>query len=573
MYMPVRPRPKKTNIIRSRSGCKSCRERRTKCDEQKPSCGTCTRLRKPCESVCPELRFHVVTGPSPSYIASEGPKAGSSVTGEERNGVGHDGLWIPDLDLVKSLQHTERDVFYTTYWEDVCLPAVHPMFAPISLSAWDKPMLKDTILALSSCNLSRIRPDRKGSSSSHIGIFSPNLIHQTRSQLYYSSAIEKFVALKRADVQSNATTIFIVLVLFAYIESSMGNFQGFQCHVQGLANFAIELPEVIGDTTIKALLTAWMQVRFVVWWARAYFSTIYIHRGLPPVHLPRLLDGCFESIQARRVLVLSIMCESHRLNSRNMLGHWCQAEGRDLTVEAHHESTSDASETIYLQLGEQAKKLGEWLLHLPSSEQPVPLGQSEVLHSACNLQYSDVPIRFISHDAALNFSYYVVARIMQCTSSLRQFQHPNSDQYEPSCSEEETWIRVLLRIAKATSMKDSISKNTYTIGFSGLMLPAILRCQNVSLGIEIQNWLESLERLQPTEEGAFPVYQTLGVVKAINQQRMIGREIFGVTLSTDDAGGTPKFTAYNSQSISSLLLHGRCPVSGKFLTESVSIDL
>jgi hypothetical protein len=162
---------------------------------------------------------------------------------------------------------------------------------------------------------------------------------------------------------------------------------------------------------------------------------------------------------------------------------------------------------------------------------------------------------------------------MQCTSLLRQLQNPCLNQFRPLCAEEEVWIEFLVRIANSVNLEDSISKNTYTIGFSSLMLAAILRCNNVSLGFEIENWLEMFRRLHPTEEGAFPVYQTLGVVKAVNQQRMMGREIFGVTLPLDDAGGKPKFTAYNSQSISPLLLQGRCLVAGKLFTESVLIDL
>src|SRR5699024_10640303 len=167
-----------------------------------------------------------------------------------------------------------------------------------------------------------------------------------------------------------------------------------------------------------------------------------------------------------------------------------------------------------------------------------------------------------SHDAALNFAYYVVGRIMQCTSSLRQRQNQDPHQYEHTCNkEEEPWVQLLLRIARGTNIQTSISRNSYTIGFSGLLLAAILQCQSLSLSIEIQEWLETLQSMQPTEEGAFPVYQTLGVVKAIISQRMMGREIYGVTLPVDDGGGTPKFTAYNSQPINNLLFHGRCRIS------------
>lgn len=476
---------------------------------------------------------------------------------QESNQARQDSPGIPGMDLIKSLQHTERDVFYSTYWEDACLPAVHPMFKSISLSAWNRPMLRDAILALSSCHLSRLNPDRRSLSSSnmvHTGTFSPNLVHQTRSQLYYSSATKKFITMDRTGYHSDAMIAFTVIILFAYIECSMGNFQGFYCHVQGLANSVMELRQAIGNTTLKALLAACMQVRYVVWWARVYFSALDVHLELPSVPLPKVLEGSFGSIQERRVMALSIMCESHRLNFKEALSHWS--------------SQFECNELNYLQLAEEAKKSDEWLLHLPPSEQPLDSRDPD-----CNLDNSNAPIYFQSHDAALNFAYYVVGRIMQCTSSLRQLQNQNTHQYEYTYNEEEPWVHLLLRIAKGTNIQTSISRNSYTIGFSGLLLAAILRCQSLSLGIEIQEWLETLQAMQPTEEGAFPVYQTLGVVKAIIYQRMMGREIYGVTLPVDDGGGTPKFTAYNSQPISTLLLHGRCRVSNEFFTKCAFIGL
>lgn len=64
MYEPPNPRPKKTNITRSRLGCAPCRRKRrkvsashiprsivltvAKCDEQKPSCRRCVKASSPC---------------------------------------------------------------------------------------------------------------------------------------------------------------------------------------------------------------------------------------------------------------------------------------------------------------------------------------------------------------------------------------------------------------------------------------------------------------------------------------------------------------------------------------------
>ncbi|KAM3460516.1 hypothetical protein MY5147_004539 [Beauveria neobassiana] len=49
MYKPAPPRPKKTNITRTRTGCLECRTRRVRCDEKKPMCGRCERLGGDCK--------------------------------------------------------------------------------------------------------------------------------------------------------------------------------------------------------------------------------------------------------------------------------------------------------------------------------------------------------------------------------------------------------------------------------------------------------------------------------------------------------------------------------------------
>ncbi|OOF93891.1 hypothetical protein ASPCADRAFT_172767 [Aspergillus carbonarius ITEM 5010] len=570
MYRPAPPRPKKTDIVRSRNGCKSCRKRKTKCDEQRPTCGTCKRLGKICETIRPEFKFCMVPDPSargePCAPTPSSQELQPQFTSEQRS-LSHTSFG--NLDLIKSLQHVERDVFCSTYWEDSCLPALHPLFHWTSRLAGEHPILSDAILALSSCNLSRQHAERKTLSTSSMGSHSPSLVHQTRSQLYYSSAIRRFTALNQFDYQYNATMVLAVLILFAYVESSMGNFHGFNCHVEGLTRLLAELPESPADSMINALLTSWMQVRYVVWWARAYFSSIDVHQQLPSIPFPRSLTGEFNSIHERRVAALSIMCESHRINSQSILRHWSHGMRPKDPRQDGHQVNYQEYKTDYLLLSEQSKRLDDWLANLPPSEQPVYTDEAQY---SIESDDSNPAIQFQSHDAALNFAYYVVARIMQCTGILRNLHTQDLKDLGHECREEEPWIRVLLQIAKRADIHTSLTRNNYTIGFSGLLLAGLLRCQRLSLGLEIQNWLQKLQDLQPTEEGAFPVYQSLGVAKAINQQKTMGRDIFAVTQPLDDGGGTPKYTAYNSQSIDRLIFYGKCCLSGHLFMDCVSID-
>lgn len=473
------------------------------------------------------------------------------------------GPQIPDIDIIRSLQHTDRDVFYLTYWEDHCLPALHPIFYSVT-RLLELPVLKDAILALSSCNISRIDAERKLSRSlDTMGTFSPSLTHQMKSHLYYSSAIRKFSLLSQGDYQNNTTVVLIIPLLFGYIEASMGNFEGFYCHVRGVSSFLAELRDTTGISLFRGLLTASLQTQFLVWWARAYFSSLDVQQHLPSIAFPRDLELFPGSLHERRAVVLSILCESHRLNIKGTLKHWNQHTESSLVSFASEPQTNrEEFDDLLVRLENESKRLDHWFSLLPLSEHPLTGNTSETS-----------PILFRSHDAALNFAYYIVARIMQCTNFLHNISSHDPQHLGSECLEMEPWVRLLLRIAQGTNMHTSVIRNNYTIGFSGLLLAASLRCQNLPLSVEIEQWLQTLESMKPTEEGAFPVYQALAVVKAINQQRRIGCDVFGVSQPTDDGGGTPKLTGYHSQMIITLLVHGKLRDIGTLFTERIDFGI
>ncbi|KAJ5085479.1 hypothetical protein N7532_010250 [Penicillium argentinense] len=446
---------------------------------------------------------------------------------------------------------------------------MHPMFQALSRHCSEDSMLRDATLALSSCNFSRLHPDIKDTTNRYMGYFSPALVHQTRSQLYYSQAIRKFTALSEYECQNTPIVILTVLTIFAYIESSMGNFHGFNCHDQGMSSLLLNLNVSLKDPTLEALLAAWLQIRIVVWWGRAYFCSLQVLQHLPSALLPELLQDGSASPHRRRVTVLGIMCESHRLNFQRVLKHW---EPTNTEVSEHQEhlgEVEDYTQTIS-KLAMQSSELDIWVSELPPSDLPIE-NHGHLEGSEMNLQENS--IHFQSHEAALNYAYYVVGRIMQCTGLLEALRMNESPPSAHEFTEEEEWTLLLLRIVKGTDMQKSLTMNNYTIGFSGLLLTALLRCRSHSLGLEIQNWLQGLANLQSTEEGAFPLYQTLGVAKAINRQKEIYRDVLGATQPVDDDGGTPKFNAYNSQPISTLLFHGICKYSGALFSECVSIDI
>lgn len=474
---------------------------------------------------------------------------------------------MPNIAITVSLQRSEREIFYSAYWEDKCLPALHPMLRSTSNLVAKFPALQNAVLALSSCNLSRNDAERRSwDAIDYMGFYSPNMTHQSRSQQYYSSAIQKFTKLGRSEYRYNFTTILLILVLFAHIESTRGNLEGFNCHIKGLAAILeAEIDKLNRDQFLRDLITAWMQPQFQVWWARSYFSTLDFQQHQPSITLPLTLQRSLGSTHERRIAVLSIMCESHRLNVTTILDHWRYRTGSDqLGYESRYGSYYHDVDHCCMLLAEQSQKLDNWLLHLPLAEQPLYDGVSD--------NQTESSMIFESHDAALNYAYYALSRIMQCTGAFRLLETRDYYYSGDECYEAEPWVQLLLRIAEGIDMKKCVHQNNYTIGFSGLLLAALLRCQDLLSGRRIERWLQNLLELQPTEEGSFPVYQALAVTKAINRQRMIGRDVFAVSQPVDDGGGTPKLRSYNSQIIDTLLMHGRCRATGELFTDCISID-
>lgn len=444
---------------------------------------------------------------------------------------------------------------------------MHPIFQVLSRKFDDHSILTDATLALSSCSFSRLHPEQKVSVTNEMGSFSPHLIHQTRSQLYYSSAIGRFTSFSETDFLDNPTMVLTVLIVFAHIECSMGNFQGFYCHERGIISLLSHI-QIGSKTNLESLLAAWLQVRMVVWWARAYFCSLDVQRHLPSPLPPGVTVEGLAALQAQRVTVLSIMCESHRINFSALLRHW---DTGDFNTHAKGSyATDEEFEKTCFSLSQQGEKLDRWLEALPTSD--LPINEPNDSQEARDRDHL-TPIFFRSHEAALNFAYYTVGRILQCTGLLQTLQKSGAPYVPYQCHREESWTRLLVRIARGAKSETSLRMNSYTIGFSGLLLTALLRCQSQSLALEIRAWLQDLEVLKPTEEGAFPLYQTLRVVNTINLQKMTQRDVFAVTLPVDDEGGTPKVNAYNSQPISSLLFHGIDRHSGDLFTDCLPVNL
>ncbi|KAI2470816.1 hypothetical protein F4781DRAFT_159061 [Annulohypoxylon bovei var. microspora] len=574
MYKPAPPRPKQTSIVRARTGCRNCRARRKKCDEKRPACTACTRLGRRCDGYTTKLEFR--------NVSFRPTKSQDHQTQMDKSQISPGNS--PRIDMMIK---PSKQLFYMTVWENQCTPALHPVFHKLTRFQNLSPVIIDTMIALAARQLSRLLPqEREFNPLDNLGSsFRPDLAQQGISGEFSSSAMRNVAQWTSADLYHDSTTALAVLTLFCYLESLMSNFQGFYLHSAAVGTLLDMQQGLISKPSSYRpnLVAAWVQSKMHNWWRRFHFATPTFQRDHPPLTIkPTSLH--LSAVADTRVSVLMILCESYRLSAANFMSH-CE-DAVDIEATALHVDTVPsqtrqspslhqcrAFNILEEQLNCQRDALNDWYNQLSSLELPTDL--YTVAHSGVNYKSTPLqiqPLQFESHDAAMNFAYYVTARVVQYTEFLNNLEPSNremerSDTYNAA----EPWIIILLRIVAGIDWDTCIRLNTYTIGLSGLLLACVLRSNNSALGSWVQDWLSQRYREGCLEEGSFPIFQILQVLRIINQERTSGRHVYAVCQSIDDGGGIGKFDSYNSQRLGSVLVYGWCMNSSRFYSSHIGL--
>ncbi|RAQ64724.1 hypothetical protein COH20_008422 [Aspergillus flavus] len=582
MYKAAPPRPKKTNIIRTRSGCKPCRQRRVKCDEKKPSCTACTRLGRICEKYELDFQFRHVevspTKPSNTCRQINDNDSNNNIFDATSTSNYSDKLisWSTESSLspglawtnsVMQLNRSEKEQFYIAHWEDRCVKALRLLSHDISTLAHGYRPLKNSLLALSACSLSRSLPEMQAIKSNGT-LFKPNKNHLLYSQEHYGAAVREIARMLHGSTTCpSPTQILATLILLCYMESVLGNFKALHYHHDGIGRFIqLHLSRLSSDGLGSNLIAAWLQSKYQGWWLRMYFSTLHFQRYQTSLSAPLGIVSALYSSKARRAIITSIMSESHRVNTAAVLSLWRNTHGP-----AINSMSSSIDDCISL-LRTEEKKLDEWHSQLTPLELPTEsftsLGETQPSNGHIR------PLRFHRHPFAMNYAYYVVARIMQCACFLDALQQcASGDQAVPVNDESITcWMRILLRIVAGLSKAECATRNVYTIGISNLLVACILRCSDLDIGLWIQNWLRDLLSVPILEEGSFPISQALEIVRHVNKERRSGKDIYVIGVTEEDGGGNGKYFSYQSQTIYELVLLGRIQETGCLYSELVSVE-
>lgn len=474
-----------------------------------------------------------------------------------------------DFHLTHSRLDTERYLFYVTYWDKSCQPSLSSVFQQPPTPGHGSLILNDAILALSACNMSRACPEVLGCG----GVRRPNRTHHLQSQLFYCSAIRRLRKLGAAECRSNILHILAALVLLCYLESSMCNFHGYHCHLNGIHSLLnVDASDASNARIGREFLTTLEQVRYYNWWIRIHFSTLNFQGNQSLLHGSFSAFGEDDSPSTERTTFLAILCESYRLASKAFI-LWWQTHGSSFRstqqyLDPYGEDYTDLLKT-------ESQKLDIWVsrrraLGCPFDQYPPDIKSTSPRSSHSPSKHQ--PLCFLSHDAAMNHAYYAAARIIQ---SRRGFETSNTDNpfFQGRDDVQESWMVLLLRTVAGIDFTHCARQNVYTIGISGLLLACILQGISVTAGVWIESWLEDFHHATHVpEEGSLPISQIIRIVAAINRQRQQrDYDIFAISLVEEDDGGKGKFSSYANQNLDEIVLYGRCRRTGRAVSERVSV--
>ena len=581
------------------------------CDEKQPSCSACVRRGNKCEAITPNFDFHdgfmlgakrrgVYHNKRKTTHSKELPTQGTTAQDELYLSGSDDYLiepnhpdgaptpaphliddeWLscsppsprsltttfPSLlpnQLIRSLGRSENELFYLTHWEKSCVQSLPSFQTQITTMAEEHAPLLQALLALSACNMSRSLPEgtegRTETSPSQV-IYRPRRDLLLSSQHYYGTAIKQIARTISQGTSSSISHILAAMVLFCYFESAMGNFASFACHTQGADTFInTHLREISSNPIGCELIAAWVLAKYHTWWLRMNFSSFSFQLNQGSLCLSPDISNMLRSINAQRVIVTSILCESYRLNNIALLQlgpYGTQTSG--VTVEE-----------CIASLRIESRRLDEWHAELPQSEFPIESFPGLIDHDEGDIR----PLMFKSHYFAMNYAYYACSRIMQCTALLQELRSTRGQSNEPENKEVNYWMALLVRIVSGLNKQDCFKGNVYSIGISSLLAACLLRCQNLTIGRWIEKWLHEWSISSILEEGSFPIFQALEAIRLINEDKAAGNDIYALALPDDDGGGTGKYMSYNSQHFDNMVTLGRRGTSGRLYSELVPINI
>ncbi|KAF4544528.1 uncharacterized protein LTHEOB_6098 [Lasiodiplodia theobromae] len=586
MYGPAPARVKKTNIVRTRSGCALCRQKRRKCDEARPSCGRCADRGQACEYGI-AWEFRDATGWAAQRVHQQATDDSGGLVfmdlgiGSPFNfDPGDDQLFLDwpspsslPVPLVPSpplaaLSVPER--MYLAHFSVIVLDTI-----PGGLHALEQEMLslspvRHAAISLAAASLANLHGRYDGSR------WIPHQSHAAHALDHASKASE--ASSNIPPEQAVATTLLLL-----YMKVDLDTVENWCSHFHNLEATVLENHLTLAQTELGLqLLRSYLH-------ARAFF------RSMSSSYRPMRQESAgdctvaplVKSYASSRETLALVSCDALRIVGRILLCQCmhvgdCSPKALLQKMLRWHSIVRDApypnSASVFQdefqttlsedQCYQELKVLRE---ELQACEPSPPLPPSANSEHPATLE----PILFSSSDEAMHHASYAFAQLLCSEPLLRHLLRPLSSFPSSSStvsSPADPWLHLLLRIAAGLDARECARRNTYHHGMLYMLTAASMLCSSAADADTTvdplafaADYAARLAAAGIERDGAYyPVSLSRTCIRVLQRERGRGRSVFW--MSTTHRENNSELMA--AQVKEYVVLHGRM-ADGRFFSDCV----
>lgn len=421
--------------------------------------------------------------------------------------------------------------------------------------------MTDTMMAFAAYHLSCTRPPQIRTAA-HSGQASEHLLNSLE---FFGSAMRQIAKSSPAEYMADPITLLSVLILFCYLESARGHFTEFSFHSRAIQEIVTRtavqpLMEMDGVHGAR-LLSAYAQTRMHNWWLKVIFSDPETLESQDISFEPEMRSH-LNIATNRRTFVLSVLCQSYRISLMAIIRQAKRSPRANLADDCVLQAYYDSIQV-------QQQVATDWHALVAVHDLPIEGYEDGQLASGPDtLSLNVKPVHFNSHTAAMNYAYYVTARVIQCSGVygspvLEPHFLPKADM-----TTTRFWAELLLRIAAGLDWERCLLLNRHTIGISSLLVACALRCPELDISLWIEDWLgRRCAKSERVHEGSVLLERALQMMQLINRKRLIGRDALAICYMdadrVDKSHAGTAVLAYCRIRATGAIAYRRIPLSSK----------
>ncbi|RDW58354.1 hypothetical protein BP5796_12284 [Coleophoma crateriformis] len=484
-----------------------------------------------------------------------------------------------------------QENLYLKYWRKDMLGKLPAPYKQIEYLVDDCPALRPSIIALSACDMAQVRIQvRSRTIDTHKDWFyGPNAKHQTYGRRYYNIAKRELAELDY-DREDKAS-ILAVLLLFVLIESHIGSFHGAAFHHHAIEHLLSSHYSACQSSAFgRGLISVWTALRAHSWSYRIPFTLLDFKKTLLELGINiRIVLDPFEA-RAEAVVVnmlqswrLSLMMLFERYTGRGDMESISSQCCRDVYRRIQSPmkgppwtpKTPIEDENYESFLHEERQKLDAWHAALPLSHLPIEsFSSANGGRPSPDLKYPSASqcLKFQNYQAAINYAYYVVARILQSEAAMDEYlsMKPHCEYPEQLNSETNHWLLILLRIISGMDIVACAQQSYYYVSLLEIIKICRLRLPQYSSALcrLADELVQEFTDHCMVYDGPVLIPSFRKELGEIEEQKMLSKDLFYIM--PRNSPDTKKQPSCSRAPAAPVMVYGRDRITGRLFCGYIS---